>query len=253
MKSISSVLIPRLQIFAILCVSVPILTACAKPNVPVSIHGVNYSEEAFSYFLVDPLNSDNQGGGELVDAFSAGGTVCCFSLPRKWRTGLKVEIRSTHWLKELPDRTLPEVKSTHVVDVPNYVDNKPGELWVLRAADGTMSLVSSNAQPDHASWPGKVKGWPVPSKAYQLERWELYRKHEADGVVFYESLLEELRLFPLKRATEAWDFARKDDPGSLQAFEGAHDVAYHNWLKKDYEESLERSRTELRRVMEWKP
>lgn len=256
MRLILSVPSPLLRILAILCFGIPMLAACAKPispNLPVSIHAVNYSEEAFSYFIVDPLNAQNKGGGELIDAFSAGGTVCCFELPRKWRAGLKVEIHSTHWLKELPDKTLPEVKSRHVIAVPNYGPGKPGELWVLRAADGTMSLVSSDFQPDHAAWPGKIKGWPVPSKAYQLERWELYRKHEADDVALYESMLEELRLFPLKRATEAWDFTIKDDPKSLKGFTGAHDIAYHAWLKSDYEQSLERSRIQLRGVMEAKP
>jgi hypothetical protein len=36
-----------------------------------------------------------------------------------------------------------------------------GELWVLRGADGSMSVVSSDFQPDHPNWPGRVKDWPV--------------------------------------------------------------------------------------------
>jgi hypothetical protein len=148
---------------------------------------------------------------------------------------------------------LPEVKEEHLVEVPPYVDGKPGELWVLRAADGDVSVISSDFQPDHPKWPGKVKGWPVPSLEYQRERWELQRKHEAEGVELYLSLLDELKKDPLRRAKDAWDFRQKDDPGSLRGYSGPQDPRYQLMLKQEYEEGLERSRRLLQQVMETRP
>ncbi|MBC7683951.1 MAG: DUF3304 domain-containing protein, partial [Bdellovibrionales bacterium] len=101
-----------------LVLTAPMLFACAKTDVPVPIHGVNHRAEAFSYVLVDPTNSKNTGGGELIEPFSAGGTMCCYTLPIKWRPGIKVEIKATHWLPKLADDTLPEVSKNYLVEVP---------------------------------------------------------------------------------------------------------------------------------------
>jgi hypothetical protein len=230
-----------------------VLSACEKPTSNVNIHGVNYSSDTFSYHVSDPAKPDSSGGGELIDPFGAGGTTCCVTLPNKWRTGIKVLVHTTHWLPQRPDGSLPEVKEEHLVEVPPYVDGKPGELWVLRAADGTVSVISSDFQPDHPKWPGKVKGWPVPSLEYQRERWELQRKHEAEGVELYLSFLDELKKDPLRRAKDAWDFRQKDDPGSLRGYAGPQDPRYQLMLKQEYEEGLERSRRLLQQVMETRP
>jgi len=54
------------------------------------------------------------------------------------------------------------------------VDGKPGELWVVRQADGSFGVVSSDYQPDHAKWPGAVKGWPVPTLEYKRKSFDVY-------------------------------------------------------------------------------
>ncbi|MGZ8289094.1 MAG: DUF3304 domain-containing protein [Telluria sp.] len=230
-----------------------LLAACEKPTVDVSIHGVNYSGTAFSYSLSDPANPDRFGGGELIDPFAGGGTTCCFSLPRKWGPGIKMQIHSTHWLPRRPDGTLPEVKQVHLVDVPPYVDGKPGELWVLRGADGTMSVISSDFQPDHHEWPGKLKGWPVASLEYQRERWELIRKHEEEGVDLYVSLLDELAKSPHTRARESWMHATKYEPETIKNFSGPDDPAYVVYLKERYTDGLKRSKVLLSNVLEARP
>ena len=181
------------------------LAACAKSDVPVPLHGVNYSGQTFRYFLVDPTNEKNSGGGEEIGPFEAGGTVCCFTLPAQWRPGLKVEIRETYWLPKRPDNTLPELKKKHVVKVPSYAGREVGELWVIRAADGTMSLVSSNYQPNHRKWPGKIKGWPVPDLAYRRQRYDLYINDARENVELYRGLLDELDRTPAKGATDSWE------------------------------------------------
>lgn len=230
-------------------------SACERhTTVDVSLHGVNYSDRVFSYSVKDPLAKDKSGaGGELIDPFGAGGTMCCVTLPMTWRPGLKLQVDTTYWLDKRPDGVLPEIKETRLVDVPPYVNGKPGELWVLRAVDGSVSVVSSDFQPDHPKWPGKTKGWPVPSLEYRRERWKILYDHEQGGVENALSLLEELKKEPKSRAKEAWEFAREHDRKSIEGFSGPDDPKYVVFLKRDYEAYLEYSRGRVRQLMEEKP
>ncbi|MFC5461530.1 DUF3304 domain-containing protein [Massilia niabensis] len=230
-----------------------LLSACEKQTVDVNLHGVNYTGDTFSYWVMDPTNPERGSGGELIDPFGAGGTLCCATLPRKWQPGIKLTIRTTHWLKERPDGSLPEVKKEHVVEVPKYVDGKPGELWVLRNADESVSVVSSDLQPDHVQWPGKVKGWPVASLEYRRERWELFRKHEEGGVRLFLSALAELAEDPEKHTKEEWAHTKKYNPSELIGFSGHGDPKYRDFLRKQHEEGLERSRKLLKNVMDARP
>lgn len=243
----------RLLLVAALLLGTSLLSACGKSTVDVSLHGVNYTVDPFTYMVMDPVDPEKISGGEHIDSFSAGGTTCCATLPRKWRPGIKLQIRTTHWLKARPDGSLPEIKQAHVVEVPKYVDGKPGELWVLRNAGGSVSVVSSDLQPDHAQWPGKVKGWPVPSLEYRRERWELFRKHEADGVASYLSALAELTENPEKHLKKNWEFTEKYNPDELGEFSGPSDPKYREFLKKRHEEGLVRSREWLKNIMDEKP
>jgi hypothetical protein len=247
LKMMRSRLVPAVLLGASL------LSGCGKSAVNVNLHGVNYTVEPFTYMVMDPVNPERIGGGEHVDSFSAGGTTCCAALPSKWRPGIKLQIRTIHWLKPRADGSLPEVKQEHVVEVPQYVDGKPGELWVLRNADGSVSVVSSDFQPDHAQWPGKVKGWPVPSLEYQRERWELFRKHEADGVASFLAALAELAENPEKHFKESWKHAQEYYPANLSGFSGPNDPKYREFLKKRHEEGLAQCRERLKNLMNEKP
>ena len=230
-----------------------ILAACGKSSLPVSIHGVNYSVEPFSFVLNDPVDPKNQGGGELVDSYAAGGTTCCYELPKIWRPGMKVSIQSKHWVGKSADDSLHDINSTHLVDIPQYADGKPGELWVLRAADGGMNIVSSDFQPDHPSWPGKVKGWPIPSLAYQRERWDLYINHARDNVTTYKDLLREIESNPDEAAQDAWNTDTRYDQKALVGFSGPHDPRYRTKMKKECEEGLKRSLAGLERFQKERP
>jgi len=239
--------------FFLLLLSMPMLVACAKSSVPVSIHGVNYSANTFSYVLVDPANSENRGGGELVGAYSAGGTVCCYALPAKWRPGIKIEVREIYWLPKLPDDSLPEVTKKHVVELPPYATGKAGELWVVRAADGSMAVVSSNYQPDHVSWPGKIKGWPIPSLQYQRERWDLHINQAQHDVELYISSLDELKKKPIEHAKESWAVSAQHGPEELKGYSGPDDVAYLLMLRQSYESALVDVRAKLQRMKDSRP
>lgn len=231
----------------------PILAACEKPNVPVSIHGVNYSVEPFSFVLKDPVEPKNEGGGELVDSYAAGGMTCCYELPKKWRPGIKVSIESRHWVGKNADDSLHFINGNHLVEIPPYEDGKPGELWVLRAADGSMNLVSSDFQPDHPSWPGKIKGWPIPSRTYQRERWELYLNHENGYVTTFRSLLRKIELKPDEAAQDSWNTDEKHDKKALAGFSGPNDPRYREKLKKECEEGLKESLARVERLQKEMP
>ena len=244
----------RLSALVLTCLAIVfLLSACEKSTVDVNLHGVNYSGETFTYVVSDPANPDSGSGGELIDPFGAGGMTCCVTLPKVWRPGITLQVRTSHWLKERPDGTLPEIKEEHIVEVPAYVDGKPGEIWVLRETDGKVSVISSDFQPNHPKWPGKVKGWPVPSLEYRRERWEIYRKYEESGVKLYLSLQTDLANNPEKEAKEAWEHALEYDRKSLKGFSGPDDPAYIAALQLEYDEGLKRSRARLQDLMEQRP
>lgn len=228
-----------------LVLTAPMLAACAKTDVSVPIHGVNHRAEAFRYVLVDPTNAKNTGGGELIEPFSAGGTMCCYTLPAKWRPGIKIEIRETHWLPKPADDSLPEVSKKYLVEVPQYAAGKAGELWVIRASDGSMSVVSSNFQPDHLRWPGNIKGWPVPSTEYQRKIQDMYIKHAREGVELYVSSLKELKENPHVHARDEWEMSLKYSPSGLKSYSGPDDPAYLDMLRKKYELSLVAAKAKL--------
>lgn len=248
------------------------MTACSKSStVSVGIHGVNYSGEEITYSIEDPAKPDNRGGGENLTPYAAGGTLCCYDLPRTWQPGIKVQINLTRYLPRKEDGTLPEVKETHTVEVPSYANGKPGELWVLRNADGSVSALSTDYQPDHEKWPGLVKGWPVPSLEYQRKRWDLYIEHAEGGVRLHKKLLDELENSPDARANDAWEFAAKDAARYVEGmqndanrfakeskeliarYRGPTDPGFREWLRQDYEEGLRRSELQLKELKDARP
>lgn len=231
------------------------LCACDRSTtVDVNLHGVNHTVDTFSYSVKNPAVKDQRAaGGELIDPYGAGGTTCCVALPQTWRPGIKLQVNATHWVDRGPNNGLLEVKETHLVEVPQYLDGKPGELWVLRMPDGKVSVVSSDFQPDHPMWPGKIKGWPVPSLKYREERWKIIFHHELGGIDDALALLDELESDPQKSARESWELAELYDRESIKGFSGPTDPKYVVYLRRRYEKSLENSRARVKEVMEAKP
>ncbi|KFC68482.1 DUF3304 domain-containing protein [Massilia sp. LC238] len=227
------------------------LSQYRSSHASVSLHGVNYSDREFSYFISDPENPQKTIGGEHIAPFAGGGTTCCAVLPWKWKPGTKVRLTTTHWLKKLPDGSLPEVTEEHEVEVPEYAE--AGELWVIRNGEGKISVVSSNVQPDHLAWPGEIKGWPVPSVQYQRERWEIYRDVERSYVDAFESLLKELEQDPDNHVIKMWKHDTEYSSSEITGFTGPNDPRYIRHLKKTYIEGLKRSRSDLEEIMKAKP
>lgn len=129
----------------------------------VDISGVNYSDMPITYIVSDP-NDTASIGAEPLDPFAAGGSMCCFRLPAAWQPGIKVKIK-------ILDTNRNPYKE-EIVDLPPYVDGKPGRIWAVLYQDGSVEVLSSEYGPPHAKWPGKVKGWPVPTVEYRRKLWE---------------------------------------------------------------------------------
>ena len=237
----------------------PMLTACAKSEraadgrVPVAVHGVNYTAEEFGFVLVDPLDKENGAGEEAINAYGAGGTVCCFSLPKQWRPGLSAEVRATKWLPRTPGQTLRSVKKSYLLDIPAYEQGKAAELWVLRTADDEYSIVASNFQPDHPQWPGKVKGWPVPSVEYQRIIHARYLKEAQSDVDLYESSLEELKNQPVESGKGTWEHRMIREADVLKVYKGPTDPAFLAMLRDEYQTGLVEAQKKLKRVKAERP
>lgn len=225
-----------------------------KSTVSVSLHGVDYSGREFSYYVIDPSDSSKTTGGEHINRYSAGGTTCCAELPKKWRPETQLKIRIERWLPpKTPGGDPYEITEIHTVDIPPYANGKPEALWVLRESEKKISVVSSDLQPDHPNWPGKIKGWPKPSLEYRMEIWEIYRSQEEHYVRLYQDFLKELEDSPSTKAREAWEFAKENDSKSISNFTGPDDPKYIRELRKRYKDGLLQSSLRLKQIMEAKP
>ena len=229
----------------------PVYSASATDDVAVSIHAVNYSNQEFEYSIHDPKDKLNQGGGESISRFGAGGSMCCYSLPRKWRPDLKVRIDFNVYLPRRPDGILPKTVNSTLVDIPQY--QQPQELWVVRDAEGAMVIVMSNFEPDHPKWPWKIKGWPVPSLAYKRERADLYIKLKKDDIRNSQELSDEMRSAPEKTAKRSWEFSMEYDKKSLVGFTGYKDKKFQKFLINDFEKTLAEDKEILKKLQAGRP
>lgn len=154
-----------------------ILTACAsvepKTNGAsgVSVRALNYSAREVSMIgVIAPGNPKNEGGGDALNPYGAGGAICCFSIPHQWHPDLKVIVEYQFYPEEQYRKAL--------VSVPPYPDGKPGDIWLIVHADESAEAVVSNYGPSRPEWPGKIKGYPVPSREYRLKLWERKLRQE---------------------------------------------------------------------------
>jgi hypothetical protein len=222
-------------------------------RVSVSIHGVNYTADPFEFSVVDPRDEKNNGGGEHIGPYAAGGIVCCFKLPAKWSPGTVIEVESRHWLSTENGEEISAIEKKHTVELPAYANGKAGELWVLRKSDGGFDIVSSDLQPDHPQWPGKIKGWPVASREFMLERWELERKNAESGVQLYRGLIAKLEKSPESTLGKAWAYDKENREDEIKLFSGSKDPAYMQYLIERYKEGLRWTESRLAQIMRGKP
>lgn len=116
-------------------------------------------------------------------------------------------------------------------------------------ADGKIDIVSSDLQPNHPQWPGKIKGWPVPSRDFMLKRWELVRDNAEQAVKNGQHLIAEVERSSESLFREAWDLDKKYSKDTIAKFNGPEDPAYHQELKKRYTKRLRFSEARLKQIM----
>lgn len=232
-----------------------VLTACGMPGyqTAVSIHAVNYTDKEFIYSIEDPTDKKNEGGGELVDSYSAGGTLCCYKLPNRWKPGIQVRVNTKQVFHNERNERIKEENLVHIADVPPYSEGKPGELWVIRNADNTMSVISSDYQPDHPKWPGKVKGWPVPSLEYRRTLWSQQVNLAELAVRDAEQSVRSVLTSPTAHAADVWALLQQYRPSDIEKFSGPEDQKFLEKVAFDAKQSLIDSKARLERLKASKP
>jgi hypothetical protein len=146
----------RYVALAVLLLGPLVLAGCEEQTTGMPITGMDHLPDhlSVSQFYVDGYSAFQAGGG--------GSTVCCASLPSRWRPDLTVEIRwhITNW------RDCDWVQHTRRVRVERY--DEPGRLWVHFMKDGKVRAISSGIGPGNPSYPGPQDS--IPSK----EPWDDY-------------------------------------------------------------------------------
>lgn len=122
------------------------------------MHAINYSGKEVVLIAKDPKDKNNSGGGDVLNPYGMGGTICCFGIPVEWHPGLQVIVKYNFY----PDKTWHE----QLVDVPPYPEGIAGNMWLAMHEDGKAEAVVSHFGPTRPEWPGRVKGEPVASKEY---------------------------------------------------------------------------------------
>lgn len=151
------------RVGGVLCVAT-LLASCAsaEPKKPeglgASIRAINYSSKEVELTVMDPLDKSNRGGGDALNPYGMGGTICCFRIPAKWHSGYQVIVKYSFY----PEETWHE----QVVDVPPYAEGIAGDIWLAMHDDGRAEVVVSKFGPTRTEWLGRVKGRPVRSAEY---------------------------------------------------------------------------------------
>jgi Protein of unknown function (DUF3304) len=232
------------------------VTACGKASEvrTVGVHAVNYSGEDFSYWIEDAADSWNAVGGEIVRPFAAGGTLCCYKLPRKWRPGIAIKVTTRIYSEDGRPQAETGSDKTMLLTLSPYANGgKAGDLWLVRHSNGALDILSSNVQPNHKEWPGKIKGWPAPSAAYQRERLTMHiQDAEIDAKSAQESL-KELNKDKFGFARREWDRMREYFPDEIRRFSGPLDEEFISYLRRTNEADLAQAQLKIERLKEAQP
>ncbi|HJV75986.1 MAG TPA: DUF3304 domain-containing protein [Noviherbaspirillum sp.] len=175
-----------------------LLSACAttksktEERSGATIRSLNYSSrEIFSISAERPGEPNSGGGGDALNPYSSGGAICCFSVPSVWRPDIKVVVRYRFY----PE---PEYRQA-LVTLPPYPDGKASQIWLIVHEDETAEAVVSHYGPSREEWPGKVKGYPVPSREYRLKLWERKMEQEQEALNRFQKVVRDPNLSEEKR------------------------------------------------------
>ena len=158
-----------------------------------SVRALNYTaREIYMIGVEEPGNPKNDGGGDALNPYSGGGSICCFGIPSQWHPDLKVIVEYQFYPEKEVRRAL--------VNVPPYPDGKPGDIWLIVHEDESPEAVVSKYGPSRPEWPGKIKGYPVPSREYRLKLWGEKLQREKSSKAGFERALQRTDITPEQRA-----------------------------------------------------
>lgn len=229
-------------------------TACssAPKQLGLPVVGVNYTDFDYSMSVYDTARADNRVSSGELTPFSAGGQMCCFDLPRQWQPGMKLKVRSYKGISEGGKWVRDDV-TEQWVEVPRYEPGELGTLWVLQFADGRVEVLNSMVSPEHPQWAGSVKGWPKPSLAYRTKIWKIYYDQAVRKKAFFDGLVKEGQITPLKRAKDAWAYMQEHEPKDLKKYQGFDDPAFVARVLQDDKDWSERMDKNLKDVEAGRP
>ncbi|MQA39593.1 DUF3304 domain-containing protein [Rugamonas aquatica] len=184
-------------------------------NLGVAVRSINYSGKEVVLMAIDPQDKRNGGGGDALNPYSTGGTICCYSIPAEWHPGLQAIVKYNLY----PDPTWHE----QLVDIPPYPEGIAGEIWLAMHEDGRAEAVVSHFDPSRPEWPGRVQGHPVQSESYALK-------------------LKNDRLNNQKGMLAAMEAGLKYDTGKMTAQE-----------IEELKEAIENTRKRIQRMEEQRP
>lgn len=117
--------------------------ACSGTNnANLELSGLNYTDKGISMFSVD-----GYGGHSIFPNGGGGKFVCCVTIPRKWRAGMKVTVRWTD------DDRVPDSWKERVVDVPEYTKQDMGAFAVHFYPDDTVKVLVTSKIVGHPDYP----------------------------------------------------------------------------------------------------
>ncbi|SMF12718.1 DUF3304 domain-containing protein [Pseudogulbenkiania subflava] len=229
-------------LFAALLSACGSLGANAGGSLSAPLTAVNYTDWPFDWVGVATVAEPEKAmAADRATAFGASGQMCCVSLPEKWQPGMELVVQTqdgTHAksAKEWGQEHIPIIN--HRVVVPRYDSSDVGTVWVQLLPGGNVELVVSRFDPTHAQWPGKVKGWPVPTVEYRRNIWDRDMKEKESSVRLYAELLSEIDTLDLGKMKENWDSDQKYSKDNIKGFKGYDDPAYRAYKKAYCKENL---------------
>uniref|UniRef100_UPI000527DEEF DUF3304 domain-containing protein n=1 Tax=Caldimonas manganoxidans TaxID=196015 RepID=UPI000527DEEF len=212
----------------------------------VAVAAVNYTGKELNAVLFKDPQTGRVAGGSGADPYSASGGMCCYSLPRRWRPGIKVQVRYDWWTGSSRNRHYEYIEQ----ELPPYPTDEPGMLWALFYEDGSVEVLASAVDPGHPQWPGRIKHWPIPSRERLLQLWQIEYDKEARLLRYYERMAKG---FSDKERREVWDYYSKYWKEKAQGFDGPDDPRFIEMLKRDGRESLESTKVRLEEMRRNKP
>jgi hypothetical protein len=114
-------------------------------RMPASIIGVQHLG---SDYLINGFYVDGYYGSNVGEGGGGGSEVCCITLPKKWHSGLKAEVRwEVHHIIRTSDPTVPEtveVEGMYRARVPVEAYAEPSDFYVHFFPQGRVRIVVSS-------------------------------------------------------------------------------------------------------------